>query len=410
MKIKPKAAPDTAGCCRGAPGRASRGEHGHPRAAGQEGWGAMGAPWLWGGCPPPPAAPAHLVASFVDAGRGALAQEVLGAPEVVGSALHLQQRCCWGEAHGSPRGPLASASPATEPRHLSVLVWQYTGKKGGRRTYPLAGSRQPPTSPALSRQHHAEGLRMDGGVSAAKNHPVAGTCRGWQQNTDRCKKIRANKRRAARWREAPPRPENRNLWDCKTRSASISCGWRRKCFGFLLEKKKFPELQPSQGVLGSAAAPLAQRPGPGQTLVTANGAEHRPRRSPAWDREMGSRVRSGSAARVCIQPSLAALGAHAVRGQCSAPAAPGTGRSIARRDAFVMSCCHCPALQSNWLLWTCAHKQCQGWGGLAQAVCLRKLSISESCCAGVTGPRGFPHPAAGMAPAGPQLPIPGGGS
>lgn len=39
--------------------------------------------------------------------------------------------------------------------------------------------------------------------------------------------------------------QNRNPRDCKTRSASIGCGWRRKCFSFLLEKKKFPELQPS---------------------------------------------------------------------------------------------------------------------------------------------------------------------
>lgn len=79
---------------------------------------------------PPPVAPAHLVASFVDIGRGPLAQEVLGAPQVVGGALHVQR-----EAQGSPRGPL----PA-EPQPLPLCAWQRSGK---RRPRPLPWAASP---------------------------------------------------------------------------------------------------------------------------------------------------------------------------------------------------------------------------------------------------------------------------
>lgn len=54
--------------------------------------------------------------------------------------------------------------------------------------------------------------------------------------------------------------QNRNPRDCKTRSASIGCGWRRKCFSFLLVKKN------SQ----SCSRPQAA----GTRLERANGAGH----------------------------------------------------------------------------------------------------------------------------------------
>lgn len=125
MKIKPKAAPELLPS-QGSPGRASGAELGHP--VGREGWGAPGLCSF--GVPAPPVAPAHLVASFVDIGRGPLAQEVLGAPQVVGGALHVQR-----EAQGSPRGPL----PA-EPQPLPLCAWQRSGK---RRPRPLPWAASP---------------------------------------------------------------------------------------------------------------------------------------------------------------------------------------------------------------------------------------------------------------------------
>lgn len=122
------------------PGSSREGEQRGARAPPRRGAGGMegtegnrgfGVPGL------PPGAPAHLVASFVDAGRGTLAQEVLGAPEVVWGALHLQQRRCGkgGKAHGSPPGG-CWAPPAPPPNPGVYPSWpgNARGKKAGRGT------------------------------------------------------------------------------------------------------------------------------------------------------------------------------------------------------------------------------------------------------------------------------------
>lgn len=179
---------------RGARASPRRGARGMEGTEGNRGFG-VAAP------PPPPGAPAHLVASFVDAGRGTLAQEVLGAPEVVWGALHLQQRRCGkgGKAHGSPPGgPLGSSSPTTEPRRLSVLAWQCTEKKS--RPWDIVLGQQPPASYLASTERATphEGPRMDGAVRLPKTTLSLGPVRaGSEALTDalkkKKKKIRANK-------------------------------------------------------------------------------------------------------------------------------------------------------------------------------------------------------------------------
>lgn len=297
----------------GAPGGPSEGErrqHGHPHAVGQEGWGDTGTAFGGGAAALP--IPAHLVAGSVDRGRGTLAQEVLGAPQVVWGALHLQRCRCWGGKHTGHPGGLC------QPRHQTPAFIRprlaMPGVKKPAQDIPLGAAgllpRQRRAGSTGRRAAHGRGCRRC--QKPPCHRELSGpAAEHWQmqkikkqrhqkkptKNTNQNK--RANKRRAARWREAPPHRENRNRRDCKTRSASISCGWRRKCFSFLLEKKN------SQ----SCNCPRERwtpQPGPGRTLGTANGAEH----GPEWGREMGGKGRSGSAARVCVQPSLPCWALH----------------------------------------------------------------------------------------------------
>lgn len=293
------------------PGSSREGEQRGARASPRRGAGGMegteGNRGFGVAAPPPPGAPAHLVASFVDAGRGTLAQEVLGAPEVVWGALHLQQRRCGkgGKAHGSPPGgPLGSSSPTTEPRRLSVLAWQCTEKKS--RPWDIVLGQQPPASYLASTERATphEGPRMDGAVRLPKTTLSLGPVRaGSEALTDALKKKKkknTSKQTAELQggeRHLPaPRTETYGIAKPALQASAAAGGGNASAS---CSRKKIPELQPSPGVLGSAAAPLAQRPGPGWTPVTANGAEHQPSRSPAWVGESGSEISSGSASRGC---------------------------------------------------------------------------------------------------------------
>lgn len=155
MKIKPKAAAEPL------PGQGS--------PEGGAGGGSDGGPGLGGLGFCPPAAPAHLVASFVDRGRGALAQEVLGAPQVAGGALHVRRG-----ARGSPRG-----SPPPEP--------------------PLA-----PRCPRRSGNRLPRAAGHGPGPQRRQNPPGPGTCRGWQRNLRDAR----NGERRSRRRLLPPRAGN----------------------------------------------------------------------------------------------------------------------------------------------------------------------------------------------------------
>lgn len=143
-----------------------------------EGWGDTGTAFGGGAAPLP--TPAHLVASFVDRGRGTLAQEVLGAPQVVWGALHLQRCRCGGKHTGHLCQPRQQTPVFICPR-LAV-----PGVKQQRRTFPLAGyagllPRQRQAGSTRRRAAHGRRCRR------CQGHPVAGRCRCWRRNTDRCK-------------------------------------------------------------------------------------------------------------------------------------------------------------------------------------------------------------------------------
>lgn len=159
--------------------------------------------WPYPHPPPPP----HLAAGFVDAGRGSLAQQVVRAPEVVGGALHRRHRCsplcrqqCMGELqarHSRRHSTAAGTAPHGCPP--PTCAWEAATLL---RALPNPAARWDLSGPAaqqrrMQRSTGGESCKVEGGTS-----PL----------------------------------QNRNPRDCKTRSASIGCGWRRKCFSFLLEK------------------------------------------------------------------------------------------------------------------------------------------------------------------------------
>lgn len=159
---------------KGAAGRVSRGEHGHPHAVGQDGWGGhRGAPWLWGGCSPtPPRRP-----------RSPCCELCRHRPWRLGPG---GPRCSRGSlgCSASPAAPLRGAStrvtpgghgplPAPPPNPGVYLSppGNARGKKSRPQDIPLG--RRPPASYLAGAERAAprEGLRMDGAVSAAKKPP-----------------------------------------------------------------------------------------------------------------------------------------------------------------------------------------------------------------------------------------------
>jgi len=148
---KTKAAPDAAGS-QGAPGRVSGGEHGHPRAVGWRGWGDTGVTG-GGGCPPRcPCSPCcelcrrrpwHPGPGGPRCSRGSLGCSA--------SPAALRQG---GKHTGHPRA--AGLGQPGHPAPASIRPGE-AREESRRRTGSSAGSRQPPTSPGPSGQHHAKG-------------------------------------------------------------------------------------------------------------------------------------------------------------------------------------------------------------------------------------------------------------
>lgn len=138
------------------------------------------------------------------------------------------------------------------------------GRPCSRGSWGCSASPSPLLSPLPPAMHgRAAGTAQPQAQHSCKHSTAAGTARhgcppptcAWEAAT----LLRALPNPAARWDLSGPAAQqrrmhrstggesckveggtsplqNRNPRDCKTRSASIGCGWRRKCFSFLLEK------------------------------------------------------------------------------------------------------------------------------------------------------------------------------